>query len=352
MREGISRRLLGLLVGAAFLGAVAAPGAALAQDKGEIIYLIPTLLDEFQTESQAAIEKVFPELGYKVTSLDAQNRADLQLNQFDDAIELKPAAIILNAVDFDAAVSGIEKARAAGIPVVVYDRQIRSVEVDFTSVSGNVQIGVIAAGEIARLLEERNGAPKGTVLQILGDPGDSYTLDIQQGFEATIADFPDVELITKAAMQWEASNAADIAEQQVLVNPDIDLIFSHAAHLSGAVQAVLEAQGKQPGEIFMVSSNGAPVGLDLIRKGWLQAEIEQPLYAQVWGMAKFIDKLVANDKLEAGTYDVIGLSGELTIEEWGPNLALPGAAITPENVDESRFWGNLQPPTAPVDPVQ
>ncbi len=338
-----------LAVGALLL---ALPGAAQAQDKGEVIYLIPTLLDEFQTESQKAIEASFSQLGYKVTSLDAQNRADVQLNQFDDAVELGPQAIVLNAVDFDAVVPGIEKARAAGIPVLVFDRLIRSVEVDLTSVSGNVDIGRIAAGEIKRLLEERHGSAKGKVLQILGDPGDSYTLDIQQGFEEKMAAYPDIELITNAAMQWEATNAADIAENQLLVHSDIDLIFSHAAHLSGAVQAVLEAQGRQPGEIMMVSSNGAPVGLDLIRKGWLQAEIEQPLYAQVWGLAMFVDKLVAGDKLETGTYDVIGLDGTLTMEAWGPNLALPGATITPANVDESKFWGNLQPPTSPVVPVQ
>ena len=152
-----------LAIGALLL---ALPGAAQAQDKGEVIYLIPTLLDEFQTESQKAIEASFSQLGYKVTSLDAQNRADVQLNQFDDAVELGPKAIVLNAVDFDAVVPGIEKARAAGIPVLVFDRLIRSIEVDLTSVSGNVDIGRIAAGEIKRLLEEKHGSAKGKVLQI------------------------------------------------------------------------------------------------------------------------------------------------------------------------------------------
>lgn len=69
-------------------------------------------------------------------------------------------------------------------------------------------------------------------------------------------------------------------------------------------------------------------------------------------MAKFVNKIVAKEVLMPGTYDVIGLKGVLTNEAWGPNLALPGAAITPKNVDESRFRGNLQPPTAPVDPVK
>ncbi|TIQ15542.1 MAG: sugar ABC transporter substrate-binding protein, partial [Mesorhizobium sp.] len=71
----------------------------------------------------------------------------------------------------------------------------------------------------------------------------------------------------------------------MLANPDIDLIFSHAAHLSVAGVASLEAAGKKPGDVMMMSSNGAPVGLDLIRKGWLNVEVEQPLYAQAAAVA-------------------------------------------------------------------
>jgi hypothetical protein len=36
----------------------------------------------------------------------------------------------------------------------------------------------------------------------------------------------------------------------------------------------------------------------------------------------------------------------------GPNLKIPGAAITKANVDEPRFWGNLKAPAEPVKPVE
>ena len=342
-------RMAVIVAGAAMFAAASMPASA--QDRGTIVYLVPTLLDEFQATAQEAIEFVFSEVGFKVVSLDAQNRADLQLNQFEDSLALKPAAIILAAVDFDAVTPGVEAAKAAGVPIIVFDRQVRSTDFALTSVSGNVDIGRISGREIKRLLEERSGSPRGKVLQILGDPGDNYTLDIQIGFEEVMKDYPNIELITDAAINWEASNAADIAENEVLANPDIDLIFSHAAHLSDAVRAVLEAAGKKPGDIMLVSSNGAPVGLEMIREGWLQAEIEQPLFAQVWGMVKFINKAVAGTSIEPGTYDILGLAGVLTQEDWGPNLALPGAAITAKNVDESRFWGNLKTPEAPPDPL-
>lgn len=348
--KSLFRMLMGTFLA---IGLAATAGIAAAQgSKGKIYYLVPTLLDEFQTGSIDAITKFMGDVGYEVVSLDGQNRSDLQLNQIDDVINLKAAAVILAAVDFDAAKTGIEKMRAAGIPVMIFDRQITSTPSDFTSVAGTVEIGYIAAQEITRLLTEKNGSPKGKVLQILGDPGDPYTLDIQQGFEEKMAAHPDVTIVTHAAMQWEASNAGNIAQDQLLTNPDIDLIFVHAAHLAVAVAAVLEAQGKQPGEIMLVSSNGAPVGLDLIRKGWEQVEIEQPMYAQAAALAMFADKVVNKEEIKAGTYDVTGLKSELAIESWGPNIKIPGAAITKENVDDPKFWGNLKPPTEPVQAIE
>ena len=325
--------------------------ASYADSKGKVYYLVPTLLDEFQSESVKAITKFMGDVGYETVSLDAQNRTDLQQNQMNDIIKLKPKMVVVAAVDFEAMKPGIEAARAAGIPVMIFDRQITSTQTDLTSVAGTVEIGEIAADSIQKLLMEKKGAVKGKVLQILGDPGDSYTLDIQKGFETKMKPFPDVKIISAPALQWEASKAGDIASDQLLTNPDIDLIFVHAAHLAVPVVAILEAKGKKPGDVMLVSSNGAPVGLDLIRKGWEQVEVEQPLYAQAAGLAMFADKVANKQPIKPGTYKVLGLDSTMTEEAWGPNLKIPGAAITKANVDESRFWGNLKAPAEPIKPV-
>lgn len=345
------RSMITTLMGAALASATLL-SSAVAQEKGTIYYMVPTLLDEFQTESVNSITSFLEQVGYETVTLNADNKTDVQQSQMNDTILLDPEAIVIAPVDFNALTPSIERAREAGVPVMVFDRQITSTEVDFTSVAGTVEIGQIAAREIQRLLEERNGAVEGKVLQVLGDPGDPYTLDIQQGFEDSMADYPDVEIISNPAMQWEASNAGSIVSDQLLANPDIDLIFVHAAHLAVAAVASLESAGKEPGDVMLVSSNGAPVGLDLIRQGWEQVEVEQPLYAQAAGIAMFADKVVNGEEIEPGTYDVLGLESELTIEEWGPNLKIPGAAITPENVDNTRFWGNLTPPDSPIEPVE
>jgi ribose transport system substrate-binding protein len=347
------KRLMGVLAGAVVLGAATfLTPAAWAADKGKIYYLVPTLLDEFQTGSVTAITKFMGDVGYETVALNADNKTDVQQGQMNDVIALKPAAIVLAAVDFNALKPQIEAARAAGIPVMQFDRQITSTPSDLTSVAGTIEIGHTAATEIERLLKEKNGSVKGKVLQVLGDPGDPYTLDIQKGFEEKMKAFPDVAIISHPAMQWEASNAGSVVADQLLANPDIDLIFVHAAHLSVAAVASLEAAGKKPGEVLLVSSNGAPVGLDLIRKGWQQVEVEQPLFAQAAALAMFTDKVVNKQEVKPGTYDVLGLQGVVTMEEWGPNIKIPGAAITKDNIDDPKFWGNMKTPEAPVKSVE
>ena len=331
--------------------AIAMLTPAFAQSKGTVYYLVPTLLDEFQTGSVSALELFLKQVGYDMKTLNADNKTDVQQSQMNDTIALKPAAIILAAVDFNALKPSIEAAMAAGIPVVEFDRQITSTPSAFTSVAGTVEIGYVAADSAQKLLTARNGSVKGLILQVLGDPGDPYTLDIQKGFEEKMAAFPDVKIISVPAMQWEASNAGTIVADQIVAHPDIDLIFSHAAHLSVAGVASLEAAGKKPGDVMMMSSNGAPVGLDLIRKGWLNVEVEQPLYAQAAAVAMFMDKIVNHQEIKAGEYDVLGLKGVVTIEAWGPNIKVPGAAIDKDNVDNPAFWGNMKAPSGTITSV-
>jgi ribose transport system substrate-binding protein len=346
------RRVMSSLMALVAVAVIAGSCPATAQTKGKIYYMVPTLLDEFQTGSVDAITKFMKEVGYETVTLNADNKADVQQGQMNDVINLKPKAIILAAVDFSALAPSIEKARAAGIPVMNFDRQITSTKSDLTSVAGTVEIGQIAADQIQDLLKKKNGAVKGKVLQVLGDPGDPYTLDIQKGFEDKMKAFPDVKIISLPALQWEASNAGTIVSDQMVANPDIDLIFVHAAHLAVTAVASLEAKGKKPGDVLLVSSNGAPVGLDLIRKGWEQVEVEQPLYAQAAALAMFADKVVNKQEIKPGSYKVLGLDATLTAESWGPNIKIPGAAISKANVDDPRFWGNMKAPAEPIKPVE
>ena len=321
-----------------------AAGSKEKAGKGLVFYLSPNQFDEFQTTASMLIRKYVEDAGYELKEMVAQSgQAEdvaLQLSQLDDAITQNPEAIIIAACDSSAVADGIERARAKGIPVIVFDRSITETEVDFSSVAGCRRIGILAGGEIVRLLKEKYGSVKGSILDIMGDPGDMYTVLIEEGFQEVMADYPDVKINTKIADGWEASNAADIADDWLVARPDTDLIFSHAEHLAAAITSVLETRGFSKNQIIMVSTAGMPMGLDLVREGWLQATVEQPLTAQAEGVAMFLDDVIAGKVIKPGTYTVGGFESDLVVKEYGPELMIPGSVITKKNVDDKKFWGN------------
>ena len=166
-------RLRRLLTASIALAAVGMVNPAYADgSKGKIFYMVPTLLDEFQTESVSAITKFMGDVGYEVVTLNADNKTDLQQSQMNDTILQKPAAIVLAAVDFNALAPSIEKARAAGIPVMIFDRQITSTPSDFTSVAGTIEIGHVAADQAEAIINAQ-------VLQALGKDG--FLINVARG---------------------------------------------------------------------------------------------------------------------------------------------------------------------------
>ena len=64
------KRLLRCMMAALALMAVSFATPAWAESKGKIYYLVPTLLDEFQTESVSAIEKFLKDVGYEPVTLN------------------------------------------------------------------------------------------------------------------------------------------------------------------------------------------------------------------------------------------------------------------------------------------
>lgn len=314
----------------------------LAADKGVVYYFSPNQFDEMQTAAAKMVEDAVQRANYTCRTLVAGNEdSNLQMNQMENAITQKPEAIIVAAVDGNAIVGGVEQARAAGIPVIVFDRVISETKVDFTSVAGCKRIGIMAAHEMAKLLKEKYGEVKGSILDIMGDPGDSYTTLIEEGMRETMADeYPNVKIETKIAYGWEATTAANIADDYLLAHPDTDLIFPHSDHMAVATASVLQTKGLNKNDILLVSTAGMPSGLQLIRDGWMKATVEQPVSAQAEGIAMFLDDIIQGKKIELGSYEVMGIPAEIIEQPYGLELRISGSVINADNVDDPLFWGN------------
>jgi ribose transport system substrate-binding protein len=310
---------------------------------GLIYYLAPALSDDFQAVVKEQTETIGTELGYTVRTLNANSQATTQVNQFDNAIAQHPRAIIVNAWDASTITTAVEKARAEGIKVFVLDRFVTDTQVDFTSAAGTVRLGQIAAGEVGRLLTEKFGSPTGTVLEIMGDLGDGYTVTVDQGFKEEMGlNYPDVSIITKDSPGWTPEGAAAAIDGQLTASHDIDLIYLHGDFRAATAIAALEGKGVGKGELILVGTDGAAAGLDAIRDGWMTLTVEQPAVQEAAGIWECMADVLAGETLGSGIVDVMGLPSELTLEEWGPTLREPGKVIDRSNVDDPGLWGNLK----------
>jgi ribose transport system substrate-binding protein len=322
-----------------------------AKDSRTIYYLIPTLVDEFQTESQRMIESVFSTLQYDVISVNADGDPERQARQLRNAANDNPAAIIVNAVDAVSIGKALKAASAKGIPILVYDRRLSDEQAfDFASVSDAKAIGQMAADEAVKLLGAKSGSSaQKTILQIVGDPGDSYSLRVLAGFRETLGKHKDINVITVPAMGWEPANARILAEENLKLHHP-DLIFCHSSDLAAAVIPLINDRNHN---VAVMAITGAPVGIKLLAKGLESYEIEQPLYAQVYGLALglrgIMDRKKGKPGLKDGQCKILEVSGKL--ESNGRVLILPGRPLHPEDLRDKerramlRLWGDLARPT-------
>jgi ribose transport system substrate-binding protein len=358
------KRLIALVAGLA-IGVLAGGGAVGAQSMapeeaplpacafpevtaagGQVFYLSPGLFDEFQAGSKLFLEQYGTEKGYEVQTLNANNNATQQLAQLDDALVQSPVAVIVAAVDTAQMAGSIEKIANAGAVAVAYDRLIPDAQVPFTVSADTVKMGQLGGEQIVRLLTEKNGSPSGTVLEQMGDLGDTYTLGIDQGFSAVIEQYPDIEVIRKDAAGWEPTVAARAVDDVLNANPDVDLLWVHSEGLAPAIVPVLEKHGFAAGDgkLIFMGASGLPVGLDLIREGWMALTVDYPLSPEYVGSIDAITQLIAGTTLAPCTWEIGGYQNVLKLEAWGPTLWVPGEVITKDNVDDPNLWGNIQIP--------
>jgi ribose transport system substrate-binding protein len=249
---------------------------------------------------------------------------------------------------------------------LVYDRAVRDVRVAFSVTANGYQTGTLAAKEAVKLLGAKYKSKRVTILEIVGDPADSHSTEFQKGFESIIEDAKsggaDIELISKPAMKWDPTNALKIFRE--FDGKRIDIIVAHAAHLLRPIVAFLKSKDPaflkskdehdgtdDPKRIWIMSTNGAPVGLRNIIEGIQPFEFGQPMYAQVYSLAKFFYETKHHSIIKNGECELFGANGHLDNAKEGLVLTFDGRVIDKWVVNDKNLWGNIARPELPMDKV-
>ncbi|WP_051635345.1 sugar ABC transporter substrate-binding protein, partial [Selenomonas sp. ND2010] len=157
--------------------------------------------------------------GAEVEFLNANGDPNLQIDQLKAAIEEKPAAIVLLAVDGNAVIPAVEKANEAGIPVIATNRDLNGGT--FANVaSDEAQAGRLQGEYMAKHL------PQGAkVVYLMGESRQSGAIARWEGFKAACLDKrPDIQLLAKADANWSEAEGLKDMTLWLQIYPQIDAV--------------------------------------------------------------------------------------------------------------------------------
>jgi erythritol transport system substrate-binding protein len=257
------------------LSAMAGMAMALPAAAQDLIVIITPSHDNpfFKAEADGAKAKA-EELGYTTQVYSHDDDANKQNELIDSAIAAGAKAIILDNAGADASVAAVQKAKDAGIPSFLIDREINATGIAVSQiVSNNYQGAQLGAEEFVKLMGE-----KGNYVELLGREADLNAGIRSKGYHDVIDEYPDLKMVAQQSANWSQTEGYSKMETILQANPDIQgVICGNDTMAMGAI-AALQAAGRK--DVIVVGFDGSNDVRDSIKAGGIKATVMQPAYAQ------------------------------------------------------------------------
>lgn len=278
----LKRRLLLSAVAVALSGSFTAFAAT-----ADTIAIITPSPDNpfFKAEADGAAAKA-KELGYEVMTLVHDDDANKQSELFDSAIAAGVKAIILDNAGADASVAAVQKAKDAGIPSFLIDREITATGVAVSQiVSNNYQGAQLGAEEFVKLMGE-----KGEFAELIGKESDTNAGIRSKGYHDVIDQYPDMKMVASQTANWSQTEAYTVMESMLQANPGIMGVIAGNDTMAMGAFAALEAAGRK--DVIIAGFDGSNDVRDSILAGGIKATVLQPAYQQAQMAVEQADKFL------------------------------------------------------------
>jgi ABC-type sugar transport system substrate-binding protein len=289
--------------------------------------------------------------GWEIVTNNANFDASAQANQIDDFIASGVNAIVTVPVDSQAICASVKKATDAGVLFFTIDRAPIGCEIVMTVQSDNYLAGKQSAEAMVKLLTEKYGEAKGTVLELQGDLGQNVAQLRGGGFNDVMKEYPNIRVISKPT-EWKADKFSQ-ATLDVVAAEAVDGIYMHSDCVGTVVvNAALEQLGKkvkagEEGHIFLVGVDGCPDALQSIRDGYSDQASSQPLPDFGVVLADYMETVFNDGQIEEGVVEKEGAPwspASVVKSDTGFMLNLATTSVDPSNVDDPALWGNQVKP--------
>ena len=232
--------------------------------------------------------------GFNHAATDFKVRADFtgpqtfdpkaKRDAFDQAVQKKATGILLDVTDAGLLKDSIDKAIAAGIPVITVDSDAPASKRLFFIGTNNYAAGVTGGQRLAQELKN-----KGNVV-VFTNPDQPNMQERLAGYKAALARSPDIKITRVVDIQGDPRIAFDTATERVGKERDkVDGFVCLEAQSGKEVAGVLNSYHVTGKTIMAMDTD--PETLDWIQKGLIAATIAQKPYTMAFVGMQMLDNL-------------------------------------------------------------
>ena len=226
----------------------------------------------FKAEAEAAAEQA-RKLGYEVLVNSHDDDANKQDQLIDVAIARKVSAIVLDNAGADASIAAVKKAKTAGIPSILIDREINATGAAAAQiVSNNYQGATLGAEEFVRLMGE-----EGNYIELVGRESDTNASVRSRGYHDVIDKYPGLKMVGRQSANWDQREAFQKMETMIQGNRNIKGVIAGNDTMALGAMAALKAAGL--GQVIVIGFDGSPDAIASIKAKEMRATVLQPAAA-------------------------------------------------------------------------
>ena len=225
--------------------------------KGTIGVAMPTKTSERWIKDGDYMKAELEKAGYKVNLQYANDDIPTQVTQVNDMVTKGNQVLVVASIDGTALAGVLKQAKEAGIPVIAYDRLLRSTDaVDYYATFDNLKVGVMQANSLITGLEA-SGKPKPWNVELFaGSPDDNNATFFFNGAMQVLQPLIDsgdivipsgeTDFKTVATLRWDAAVAKKRMENVLTKsysNKDVNGVLAPYDGLSRGIIAALKGSG-------------------------------------------------------------------------------------------------------------
>lgn len=259
-----------LLTGCSSQGDGDEDGGSSGAEGGRIALAMSHMSNEFVKTVADAAKEEGERLGYEVVVFDGRQDASTQVGQIEQAVSQGFDGILVEPVSKDGVMPGLIAASDAGVPIATIVQQADDQSLAAAYIGGDeVNAGRL---QMEEALNAIGGA--GEIAVLYGPMGSDAQLARKEGYDAVLAENPDVTVAFDQTANWVTAEALTLVENWLSTGTELKAVVAQNDGMAvGAAQAVTNA-GKT-GEILVFGIDATADGIAAIKDGSLAGTVSQ-----------------------------------------------------------------------------